>query len=234
MKVLAIIPARGGSKGIHRKNLVDVGGKPLIGWSINTALELSNKGLIDHFIVSTDDEEIACVAKRYGAEVPFLRPAELSSDTAKAIEYVIHAINFFKETGIDFDAVLLLQPTSPIRDVEAIAKALKEFKECSSDSLISCYKEDYVNDLVMYIRSAEGTLTPKSSDHNKGIRRQDHGGIWIRNGSIYITKTSYIIEHNRLICDKPHLLEMSKSDSMNLDTPEDLITLRALICAREY
>lgn len=232
MRILAIIPARGGSKGIPRKNLTDVGGKPLIAWSIETAQQLAAQDVIASFIVSTDDEEIAAVSRAQGAPVPFLRPEHLASDTAKAIGYVLHAISYFGEQGEAFDAILLLQPTAPIRDTQAIVEAVGRFAASEADSLISCYREDYINDLVMYLGSTEGALRPKHPDHNKGVRRQDHGAVWVRNGAVYLTRTSYILEHERLVSDAPLLLPMSKVDSVNLDVPEDLLLLRALICAR--
>lgn len=232
MKVIAIVPARGGSKGIPRKNIVNVGGKPLIAWSIGTANELVECGAVDRMIVSTDNEEIAEVSKKYGAEVPFLRPAELATDKAKSLGFVEHALDFFQSKGECYDAVLLLQPTAPFRETTSITEAISRFVNSSSDSLISCYREDYINDLVMYSALEDGSLVPKNPDHNKGIRRQDHGEIWVRNGAVYLTRTSYLRKCKRLVCDRPQLLPMTKKDSINLDVPEDLEILRALMCAR--
>jgi len=230
-KVLALIPARGGSKGIPRKNIVDVCGKPLIAWSIEIANRLVEMGVVSRSIVTTDDTEIADVARNWGAEVPFLRPAELATDTAKSIGYVLHALDWFAAQGEDFDAVLLLQPTSPQRNATVIASAIKHFlKQDEARSLISCYQEDYINDLVMYEDDGTGYLIPKNPSHNKGVRRQDHGQIMVRNGALYITLVSYLRVTGQMVCDRPMLLEMNKHDSVDVDTMDDLILLRALMC----
>lgn len=230
--VLAIVPARGGSKGIPRKNLADLCGKPLIAWSIDTGNALVRAGAVQRSIVSTDDVEIAQVAREYGADVPFLRPSELATDTAKSIGYVLHALDSLAANGERYDAVLLLQPTAPIRDVAAIVEAIRRFRASDAESLISCYQEDYINDLVVYFDDGHGRLAPKDANHNKGVRRQDHGPAMVRNGAVYLTRTDYLRRTGQLVCDKPMLMRMRKADSVDVDTPEDLGILRALLCAR--
>jgi CMP-N-acetylneuraminic acid synthetase len=231
VEILAIVPARGGSKGIPRKNLVDVCGKPLIAWSIEVAKALVARRDIDRAVVSTDDAEIAAVAREHGADVPFMRPAELATDAAKSIGYVLHALDSLpKPGGGDYDAVMLLQPTAPIRPIDAIGEATQRFKSGTALSLISCYREDYINELVMYAEQADGTLLPRSSDHNTGVRRQEHGPSRVRNGAVYITRTAYLRSTHRLICDRPMLMRMRKADSIDLDTPDDLEILRAVMC----
>src|SRR5690349_16860091 len=111
MRILTIIPARGGSKGIPKKNIIDVSGKPLIAYTIEPAMEILGAGSIDEVIVSTDSDEIAEVARSFGANVPFLRPEDISGDKAKSIEFIVHALDYFEQQGKSFDAVLLLQPT---------------------------------------------------------------------------------------------------------------------------
>jgi len=229
-KILCIIPARCGSKGIKDKNIIDVCGKPLIAYSIEKALELKKHQLIDKVIVSTDCQKIADVAISYGADVPFLRPENISADTSKSIDFIIHALEFFETKGEYYDAVLLLQPTSPLRSFEQLRKAINIFRTSEAESLISCYKEEYINDLVMYKISDRNVLKPLNKLHNKGVRRQDHGDVYVRNGSIYLTKTSYLKEMKQIISDNPLLIEMSKSESINLDTMEDLIILRKMLC----
>lgn len=229
-KILAIVPARGGSKGIPRKNLVDLCGKPLIAWSIETGNTLATMGAVARSIVSTDDEEIADVARRFGGDVPFIRPPDLATDTARAIGYVLHALDVLAMEGEQYDAVLLLQPTAPIRDARAIADAAGRFAAGTANSLISCYLEEYICDLVMYYDNGDGTLIPKSEDHNRGVRRQDVRPIMVRNGAVYITRTEYIRRTERLVCGRPMLMRMRKSDSIDLDTPDDLAILRAVLC----
>jgi CMP-N-acetylneuraminic acid synthetase len=230
MKILVIIPARGGSKGIKDKNIIDICGKPLIQYSIDQSLELKKNGLVDEILVSTDSLKIAEIAKKLGANTPFLRPGDISGDKAKSIDFILHAINYYEEKNVFFDAVLLLQPTSPMRDLVLLINAINLFKENNEDSLISCYKEEYINDLVMY-KSGEGAkLEPLNSNHNKGVRRQDHGDAFVRNGSIYITKVSYLRKTKQIISDNPLLIEMRKSQSINIDTLEDLEILKRALC----
>ena len=230
--ILALIPARGGSKGIPRKNLADICGTPLIGFSISTALQLKDQNLVSDVLVSTDDLEIAEVSKKLGADVPFLRPEEYANDTAKTIDVMLHALDWYKENkGKEFSAVLLLQPTAPIRDTTAIADAVNLFLSSGNESLISVYKEEYINDLVMYKYASNDTKRglPLHPNHNKGVRRQDHGSVFVRNGSIYIS-TSTLLKKGLIISDEPLLFEMDKNHSINIDTYADLELLKTLLC----
>lgn len=226
MRILAIIPARGGSKGIPRKNLVEIAGHPLIYYSLETARQLEELGVIDRVMVSTDDQEIAEVSQQLGADVPFMRPAEAATDQSKSIEFILHCLDEFDSRGEQFDAVMLLQPTSPVRDSEAIKEAVVRFKAGNHTSMISCYVEEYVNELVMYKRLPDGTLQPLNSDHNKGVRRQDATPTLVRNGAVYLTQVSYLRRYERIVSDNPLLLEMSKFDSIDVDTVDDIKLLR--------
>ena len=229
MKILTIIPARGGSKGIPGKNIIDVNGLPLIAYSIQPALQVLSKGLVSKVIVSTDSEEIAEIAKKFGAEVPFLRPEDISGDKAKSVEFIQHALDYFEERGEFFDAVLLLQPTSPLRTSEDLENALKLYVNGENDSLISAYEEEYINDLVIYKLGPDGkTSIPVSPLHNKGVRRQDHGSTYVRNGCIYIS-SSELIKKGFVIGEQPLMYVMDKNRSVNVDTYEDLELLRKLL-----
>ena len=230
MRILGIIPARGGSKGIPRKNLADLCGRPLIVWSIETGLRLQANGVLARCIVSTDDEEIAEVARAFGAEVPFLRPAAAATDTAKALAYVLHALDTLEPVDGPYDAVMILQPTSPRRDSTAIAEAVARFAASDADSLISCYQEDYINELVMYEDEGNGRIRPRHPNHNKGVRRQEHGPTMVRNGAVYVTRVQYLRATGQLVCDHPVLLRMEKIDSIDVDMPDDLELLRAVLC----
>lgn len=230
MKILTIIPARCGSKGIQDKNIIDVCEKPLIAYSIQQALVLKDNRLVNKVVVSTDCQKIADIALKYGAEVPFLRPEDISRDKSKSIDFMLHALSFYENKNEYFDAVLLLQPTSPIRSYDILSKSIKLFNSSNKDSLISVYKEEYINDLVMYKNIDEKELQALSPFHNKGVRRQEHGSIYIRNGAIYITKVSYILEKKLIISDNPLFIEMKKNDSLNIDTMEDLELVRKILC----
>jgi len=229
MKILTIIPARGGSKGIPQKNIIDVNGKPLLVYTLEPILEVLNSGDVDKVIVSTDSQKIADVAIQFGAEVPFLRPESISGDKAKSIEFIQHALDYYDDKNVYFDAVLLLQPTSPLRTAQDIRAAISLFKEGKNDSLISCYEEEYINDLVIYKLASDGkTSIPVSPLHNKGVRRQDHGSLYVRNGCIYISSVN-LIRNNFVIGEQPLMYIMDKNKSVNVDTIEDLELLRKLM-----
>jgi N-acylneuraminate cytidylyltransferase/CMP-N,N'-diacetyllegionaminic acid synthase len=202
MKFLVIIPARGGSKGIPNKNIIDVSGKPLIQYTIDLALKLKESKRVERVIVSTDCHKIADISRSLGAEIPFLRPASISTDSSKSIESVAHALSYYEKLGFFYDAVIILQPTSPLRDYEDLRNSLDFFIAQPCDGLISA---------------------------NEGVRRQEHDSVYIRNGAIYITKTDYIKRCNKIIPTSPLLFEMSKTNSINIDSHSDLEYLRNLL-----
>ena len=225
MRVLAIIPARGGSKGVPRKNIIDIMGKPLICYSIEAGLEAKQKGIIDELVVSTDDAEIAEISKAAGADVPFMRPDYLSSDTAKSVDAMIHAYEFYKEQGKDFDTILLLQPTTPLRTAEDISNALEIYEHQKVTSLISCYREEYICDLVSYHKEGELAIA-LNEKHNGGGRRQELPDLYVRNGAIYITSVTQMIENHRVFDDVPAMYVMPKDRSVNIDCMDDVEMLR--------
>jgi CMP-N,N'-diacetyllegionaminic acid synthase len=227
--ILAIIPARGGSKGIHKKNLAELGGKCLIDYSISLGADLIDSGLISRCIVSSDDAEIIEHSSKKGADVPFVRPSRISNDESKSIDYIIHALENLDQKKNIYDSVLILQPTSPFRTLNHTIDAIKIFNEKNSQCLISCYREDYINDTVIYHKNKIGYAVPLSSRHSIGVRRQDHESIYIRNGAIYLTKTKFIYDNKRIINNSPFLFEMKKFDSLNIDTLEDLEIARFLL-----
>ena len=229
MRLLCIIPARCGSKGIPYKNIIDIGGKPLIQYTIEIAKKLKDQGKVDELIVSTDCKEVADISEKLGAKVPFLRPRNLSDDKAKSIDYILHALNFYEGIGQKYDAVIVLQPTSPLKTYNNVVGAIDVFNEYQGDSLISTYKEETINNLIMYHKDKNQAI-PLSKDHNKGTRRQDHGAVYVRNGAIYITNTTYLKKRQRIISDVPLMYEMSKKNSINIDNYEDLDRVRELLC----
>ncbi len=186
-KVLAIIPARGGSKGIKDKNIYPLCGKPLIAYSIEAA---KHSEYIDEILVSTDSEKIANVAKEYGASVPFLRPKELASDTSKSIDAIVHAIDTLKNSNQFFDILVLLQPTSPLRSAEDVDGALEEFSKNDYKSLVSISE---VNDNPILIRTIdENEKLKRLLNADSSVRRQDMKKYYRVNGSIYINLISEI------------------------------------------
>lgn len=228
-KFLVIIPARGGSKGIKNKNIVAVCKQPLIFYTIRPALRLKRERLVDEVIVSTDSKKTVEKARRFGAAVPFLRPKKISGDRAKSIDFALHAINYFEKKNRFFDAVIVLQPTSPLRRHEDIKKAIKIYLKHKNDSLISVYREEKIKGLYIYRKKGD-LAVPFKVSHNKGTRRQNQRAIYVRNGAIYISAVSYLKKSRKIISDRPLLCEMPKSRSLNIDNPEDLKALRKILC----
>ncbi len=229
LKYLCIIPARGGSKGIKDKNIISINSKPLIEYTINPSLKLYSEGVINRLIVSTDSKKIASISKKLGAEVPFLRPKEISDDKSKSVEFILHALNYFEKKDLFFDAVITLQPTSPLRNYNDIHNAINlfdKYKNCNS--LISCYKDEDINEIKLYKKKGNKGV-PLFKSHNKGIRRQELDDVFIRNGAIYITSVKYFKKTLQIISDTPILYEMPKNRSIDLNTEKELKILEKLL-----
>jgi len=191
MKILGIIPARGGSKGVPGKNIRPLAGQPLIAYTIHAAIASG----IDEIIVSTDDQVIASVAQLYGARVPFMRPAELSSDTAKSIDVAIHGLNTLEQIhNCQFDAVILLQPTAPFRSVEDIRKSISILeKNPDADSVISVVDVQAHHPARMkYLENGELIDTPFCEEY-ENQNRQELRPMYIRNGAIYLTRRETLV-----------------------------------------
>lgn len=228
MNGIAIIPARGGSKGIKNKNIIDIMGKPLIVHTIEPAIKAMKNGLIKDVMVSTDSEEIAQIARESGANIPCLRPVNIAGDKAKTADAILHMVEFSLSMGIEMESVIVLQPTSPLRTYEDIRASIELYDSNSEQSLISCYPDETIAATIMY-RFEGGMAIPLNKHHNKGVRRQDHQRLYIRNGAIYITAVSYLKANRRLISENPLMYQMPKSRSVNLDTEEDLRLLLAMV-----
>lgn len=213
MSLLAIIPARGGSKGIPRKNLKPLAGKPLIGWTIDAAKKAS---CIDCIIVSTDDFEIATLARELGAEVPFMRPAELAADDTPGIAPVIHAISQLA----NYEWVLLLQPTSPLRSALDIDGIWQFLQEKGATSAVSICKVD-AHPYWMYKCSADHRLEPFLRDRPDVTRRQELDSVFALNGALYLARTDWLIKHKVFIGPDTLGYVMPPERSVDLDTPQD-------------
>lgn len=215
-KILALIPARGGSKGIKNKNIIDLCKKPLIAYTIEAAKSCC---YIDDTIISTDSEEIADVAQQYGGEVPFLRPKHLASDTAKTIDAVLDTIERLKAINRTYDLLILLQPTSPLRTSADITAAIDTFFHSNADSLVSVSP---VSDSPYLIRQQEkdGTLKKLLNDSST-IRRQDMPPFYKVNGSIYINQINELCSLTSFN-DNSYGFIMEASHSIDIDEPVDL------------
>ena len=219
MKVLGLIPARGGSKSIVNKNMVDLGGCPLIKWTIDAA----SKSTLSRVVVSTDDKEIADACRNFGVEVPFVRPDSLASDEAQSIDVVLHALDALDE---QFDAVMLLQPTSPFRTHEDINMALTMNHDGSS--VISVVPVDGTHPARMKFIENGFLVDPPFVEEVENMPRQNLRPMYIRNGAIYLT-TVGDLKTRTFKGSKSRALIMPRSRSLNIDSEFDLLVARALM-----
>ncbi|MBN4071930.1 acylneuraminate cytidylyltransferase family protein [bacterium AH-315-F18] len=223
-RLLGLIPARGGSKGIPRKNLAEVGGRPLLAHAIEAALGCA---LIHRTVVSTDDAEIAEMARTLGAEVPFTRPAELGQDDTPTLPVIQHALKFFEDLGEHFDAVVLLQPTTPFRTPDDMVRACSLFSEQRPDAVISVLPvPDHLHPHRTFVEEG-GWLTPVQKPIP--TRRQDLPDAWHGDGAIYVLSRATLMEANRLLGERVLGLPMNPDRSVNIDSPEDLERARKLL-----
>lgn len=219
MKILCIIPARGGSKGVPRKNIKLLAGKPLLEYTSSIALQ---SNLLSKVIVSTDDDEIISVAKRLGVEIPFKRPLNLATDSSPTLPVILHALEHFESKGIFFDAVCLLQIISPFRTLEFLDKAIQKFIESESDSLISVQEVPHeYNPHWSFELDENENLKIATGDKTIITRRQDLPKAYHRDGSIYITKTKVLKEQNSLYGTNISYILSPKEFYVNIDTLED-------------
>jgi CMP-N-acetylneuraminic acid synthetase len=226
--VLAIIPARGGSKGVPHKNIRPVCGKPLIAYTIETAL--AARHLFHRIIVSTDDDEIAAVARNYGAEVPFMRPAELAVDEAPMAPVLQHAVRFVEQQDdIRLDWVYLLQPTDPLRTVADLEEAMQLGLAGGCDSVISVVQVFAVHPILMK-RIEHGRLLPYCIEEKEDTRRQDYQPpAYMRNGAIYLTRRDVLMERNSGWGETIRPYIMPPERSVGVDTELDLKLLELLL-----
>jgi N-acylneuraminate cytidylyltransferase/CMP-N,N'-diacetyllegionaminic acid synthase len=215
MITLAVIPARTGSKAIPKKNIRVVGGKPLIGWTIEAALEARG---IDRVLVSTDSHEIAEVARSLGAEVPFLRPEEISQDDTPGIEPIIHAVLWCKnQEAYEPDYVMCLQPTSPFRTSEDIDKAINLAKEKNADSIISVVKVDKHPNWMQVIDS-DGKLRDFITGGSSVQKRQDMEPVYALNGAIYLIRRDILMSKMTFFVEDTYAYIMPPERSIDIDT----------------
>jgi len=214
MKPLVIIPARGGSKGVPRKNIKLLNNKPLIGYTIEAALNIFSGAVV---CVSTDDVEIKTVVENFGLTVPFLRPQELVSDTAGMQEVLIHALEYYSRNGYEADTIILLQPTSPFRTAEHIKQAIKLFEQAKDCEIVVSVKEASANPYYLHFEeSMEGYL--RKLLKNSFVRRQDCPKVYELNGAIYIIRAEVLKEKKMNEFTRIVKYEMNQIASHDIDT----------------
>lgn len=228
LNVLAVIPARGGSKSIFQKNIVDLDGKPLIAYTIAAA---HCSQMIDDLIVSTDCSHIAAIAREYGADVPFIRPSELSTDAADSLGVVLHALTFMeKKIKTTYDVVIMLQPTTPFRKASWIDHALSRLAETDLDSIVSVVDVGANHPFRMYtINSNQELVSLVDSGMDPMMPRQYLPPVYIRSGDIYATRRSCLLGQKSLIGSRSGGLIIEPELSVNIDEPLDLVIARLML-----
>jgi len=227
-RILAVIPARGGSKEVPRKNLHKLIGKPLIGYTIETALKA--KEMLYRIIVSTDDQEIAAISKKFGADVPFIRPKGLATDSTSMVPVLQHAVNFVeKKDKTRIDWVLLLQPTDPIREASDIEIGVKLAFENDSDSVISVERV-FSHHPILMKKIEKNRLLPFTIEEKEGTPRQKYNPhAYMRNGSIYLTKRNVLMKKNSIWGKNIKPMIMESGSRISIDTFNDLKLAEILI-----
>lgn len=212
--VLAIIPARGGSKGVPRKNVREVAGKPLIAWTIE---EAKKSKYIDRLIISSDDAEIIEVAKAWGCEAPFIRPAELAQDETPSIDLVLHAIDMLPK----YAWVVLLQVTSPLRSVTDIDGCIEHCVISQAHACVTV-SETEQSPYWMYTLRSDGKLQPLIASGSSIERRQDLPSVFALNGAVYMAECSWLREHQTFMTEETAGFIMPLERSLDIDTELDL------------
>ncbi len=220
-KILAIIPARGGSKGIPRKNLIEVGGKPLLAWTIEVGLQ---SRFIDRLILSSEAPEIRETAKKYGCEVPFIRPQELATDEATTANVVLHALNKLEDS---YDYIVLLQPTSPLRTTQDIDSCIEECHKRDAPSCATVSATDN-SPFWMYFLDPENHMQPIIETTIRPTRRQELPTAYALNGAVYVVQRELFQKTGNFITEDTIAHIMPKERALDIDTELDLNIFRYL------
>ena len=222
---LAVIPARGGSKGVPGKNIRLLSDKPLIAYTIEAAIQ---SNLFDHIIVSTDSEEIAEVSRKYGAEVPFLRPDDLSGDAVSSDAVVLHALEYYEMQGEKFDTVCKLQPTSPLRAGKHIIEAYNLLLDKDSDYVVSVCECEH-SPLWSGVLGPDNSMDSFMEEQNKSSCRQYLPKYYRLNGAIYIAKVELYQKNRNFLGKNATAYIMEQEDSIDIDSILDFEIAEFLI-----
>jgi N-acylneuraminate cytidylyltransferase len=217
-KILGIIPARGGSKGIPDKNLKELAGKPLLAYSAEAA---KDSGVINRLVLSTDSETIAELGRSLDIELPFMRPAELGQDDTPMLAVLQHAVSQLEEKGWKPDIIVLLQPTSPIRKASHILDAVSKLQNEDCDSVVSVVEIPELYSPQKALRAQDGFLKFWLQDGKKITRRQQLESAYAREGTVYAFWRDVLMEQNSIYGEKCLPLVLPPEESMNIDDRED-------------
>lgn len=228
-KVLCVIPARSGSKGLPGKNKMMFCGKPLLAWSVEQSLSCQ---YVDTTVVSSDDPETIEIARNYGAEVPFIRPIELSTDEASSIDVVLHAIDYYKkERDIHFELVVLLEPTSPLRDCSDIDRAIEQLRvHPVARSIVGVTKAECSHPAFMAYMQ-DGLLKPYRGNF-QAVRRQDIETLYYFEGSVYASYIDTLVERRAFYHDLTLGYSVPKHKAIEIDDQYDFIMAQSLMQAK--
>ena len=218
MRILGLIPARGGSKGIPGKNIKLLAGKHLLEYTFESA---KTSNLLSRVILTSDDPEIIKVAEKIGLEAPFIRPKNLAKDATTSLEVIKHALEVLKLNGEEYDAVCLLQPTTPFRETGLIDSAIKKFTEGNFDSLISVREVPADFNPHWVFEEKDGHLKIATGEKEIISRRQELPKAYHRDGAIYLTKTSILTQQNSLYGKNIGFINTTGSPYVNIDLPKD-------------
>ncbi|MCD4722139.1 MAG: acylneuraminate cytidylyltransferase family protein [Desulfobacula sp.] len=230
-RILGLITARGGSKGLPGKNIINIAGKPLIAWTIECA---QKSGYLDRLIVSTDNNEIARVCREYNAQVPFLRPAHLASDTATSIDVVMHAIDTLKEKGEEYDYICLLEPTSPLREPHDIDDSIKQLINMpDAEAIVGVCPLESMHPEFNVTMDVHNFISKYETGQNiKSLRRQDLASVYFFEGTIYISKISAVREKMGFYHDKTLGYIVPRHKSIEIDDQYDILMAEAILKER--
>lgn len=230
-RVLALISARGGSKGLLRKNVLELAGKPLIAWTVQAALQAE---CVTDVVLSSDDDEIMDIAAHYGCDVPFRRPSDLASDTASVIDVVLHSLEVLPSHGyFEYDYVLLLQPTSPLRTASHIDAAFKQLHSHKAPSCVSLC-EVSSSPYLMFNFTSNGLIDPILPIEGKSLRRQDLPSVYELNGAIYFSTPSALRAARSFTTDATVGFVMPRNLSTDIDTIEDFQLVETYLNEANY
>lgn len=229
-KVLCLVTARGGSKGLPGKNIRPLLGKPLIAWSIDAGLRAASA---DALVVSTDDEGIALAACAAGARVPFRRPAELAGDTSSSIDVVLHAIDWLAAAGEHYDVVVLLEPTSPLRESADIEAALELMAGQHAGAVVSVCRAESAHPAFMYRCDDNGRLQPFLERQPTGLRRQEIEPLYFLEGTVYASRIDALRARRSFYHEDTVGYEVPRWKSLEIDELDDFLMVEALLKYKE-